>query len=249
MHNAIKTAIVVSMLSLVAACGGSSKSTKPAATATSSPAPVSDAAFKTAAASAATSVQIVANDLPAGWSGKPHEPNTTQLDLTPTCAFFNAVDPWTSAVANINSDDFAGPADSEIKSQAVAYRTADVAKSDSSVASTLVTRCADEISRALEASIVAGESGATAHVSLTPLVASDLGGWTAGYKVSLSATSAAGEKTFSVVDAILWKLSGRMIGTLEYSGSETEPVDSALIGTLKSLIAKRTADADATLPN
>ena len=247
MHNAIKATIVVSMLTLVAACGGSSKSTKSAAAPTS--APVSDAAFKTAAATAAKSVQIVASDLPAGWSGMPHEPNTTQLDLSPACTFFNAVDPWTNAVANINSDDFTGPADSEIKSQAVAYRTVDVAKGDSSVASKLVTQCADEIGRALEASIVAGESGATAHVSLTPLVASDLGGWTAGYKASLSATSAAGEKTFSVVGAILWKVSGRMIGTLEYSGSEATPVDSSLIDTIKSLIAKRTADADALLPN
>ena len=57
------------------------------------------------------------------------------------------------------------------------------------------------------------------------------------------------EPAISVVGAILWKLSGRMIGTLEYSGSETAPVDSALIGTLKSLIAKRTSDADAALPN
>ncbi len=245
MHNAIKVAIAVTMLALVAACGGASKSTKPVAT---NP-PVSDAAFKTAAATAAKSMQLVASDLPAGWSGKPYEPNTTQLDLSPACTFFNAVDPWTNAVANINSDDFTGPADSEIKSQAVAYRTAELAQSDSSRANTLVTQCADEIGRALEASIVAGESGATAHVSLTPLVASDLGGWTAGYNVSLSATSAAGEKTFSVVGAILWKLSGRMIGTLEYSGSDTTPVDSAIVNALKALLVKRLTGADATLPN
>jgi hypothetical protein len=242
MRHAINVLFMVSMLAL-AACGGSSKPAKPIATT----APLSDEAFKAAADQAAHSALIVANDLPAGWTAKRHESDDTKLDLSPACAPFNEVDPWRSSVSKINSDDFTDSADRTVSTQATSYRTAALADGDSSFADTIVTQCGEEISRAMESFIVRDAPGATAHVTFAPLVPAELGGWSAGYKLSINATSATGEKTFATSGAWLWKVSGRMIAALEYSG-ET-PLDPGFVDAVKSIIAKRLADADATLPN
>jgi hypothetical protein len=241
MRHAIKVAFMISTLA-VAACGGSSKPAKPVATTT----PVSDDVFKAAADRAAQSVQIVANDLP-GWTGKPHESDDTQLDLSPACAPFNEVDPWKSSTAKTNSDDFTDSADRTVSTQATSYHTAALAESDSSFADRIITQCGEEISRAMESFIVKDAPAATAHVTFVPLVAAELDGWSAGYKLSITAISAAGEKTFATSGAWLWKVSGRMIAALEYSG-ET-PLDPGFVNAVKSIIAKRLADADAALPN
>jgi hypothetical protein len=240
-------AIILGVIAIAAcACSGGSSASKTTAT---TAATVSDAVFKTAATAAANSAQITQADLPAGWTGAPHRADDTKLDLSPACAAFNDVDPWKSAIANVHSPDLTDAEHREVNSQAVAYRTADLANTDSSAASALLTNCGDEIGRALEASIVADAPGTTAHVTFTPLDSSNLEGWTAGYKLSVSAASATGATTYAASGGWLWKVSGRMIAAFEYSGGETTPVDASMVTTLKALIAKRLAAADATLPN
>ncbi len=233
------------VISAFACGGGSSKSNTPLPT----PSPVSDEAFKTAATAAVESVQITQADLPAGWTGKSHQINDTKLDLSPACAFFNEADPWRSAVANVNSDDFADPADREVNSQAVAYRSVELANADASMANKIVTSCGQEISDAIEASIVKDTPGITADATFTRLTTAELGGWTAGYTLSISAASAGGDNSVTISGAWVWRLSGRMVVAFEYSASEATPVDPGMLTALKSLLATRLDAADATLPN
>ncbi len=240
MRNSLTIVFGISMIAAFA-CGGSSRPAPPAA----SPTPVSDEAFKAAATTHANAIQITSGDLPAGWTGKPHVKSDTQLDLSPECAAFNDEDS-PNAVVDTDSDDFTDATDRTVSSGVTIYRTAELASQDYAEAVDLLTRCREEFARAAEASIVENAPGATAHVTFDFVPSGELGGWTNGYKVSISAASANGARTFHSDVTAFVKVDGRIMTTFEYDGDK--PIDADMSGALKALLAKRTADAEGTLP-
>src|SRR5438552_610210 len=122
MRRSIAVIFAVAAIAAFACGGGSSKQKTPVPTATA----VSDAAFKAAAESAASSIHIKPADLPAGWTGKVHEKSNSQFDLSPECAQFNEHDS-PNAVVDTDSDDFSDAADRGISSGVTVYRTSELA--------------------------------------------------------------------------------------------------------------------------
>jgi len=239
MRNSLMILFGISMIAAFA-CGGSSKPEPTAA----SPTPVSDEAFKAAATTAANAIQITSADLP-GWTGKPYVKSNTQFDLSPECATFNQ-ETSPNAAVDTYSDDFTDAADRTVSSGVTIYRTAELASKDSADFTVLLGRCRGEVSGAAEASIVKEAPGATARVAFDAIAANELGGWTNGYKMSISATSADGARTSHSDVTVFWKLNGRIIVTFEFDGDK--PIDASMRDDLKALLVKRMADAEPTLP-
>ena len=241
-----KLLVAILGISVVAAfaCGSAAKSAVPTVAPTSTP--VSDEAFKAAAAKAASGIELMVTDLPGGWTGKIHHKSDTKFDLSPECSSFNDAG-VPNAVIDQDSDDFTDAAKRGVSSGASVYRTHELALKDTADVMSLLTTCRQEIARAMQAYIVKDAPGVTAAVTFDLVAPNELGGWNGGYKLSISANSATGANVYQTDVTAIWKLEDRVVTTFEYDGST--PVEPAMRDALKALLTKRTVDANAALPN
>lgn len=253
-----RLAIALAAGLLLAACGGNgsggpAERTSPGGQTPTVSSKQAAAALQAAGPAAAKAGLLTLADMPAGWTGAPHQASgDTELQgLSPDCQQFAKDDEsFEGELAHADSDDFSGPDGQQVSATAWAFPVAELSTDAMDTYTEALSKCRDELANALQALFQEGmgtdaQGIADVKTSFSELSSPSAGQESAGNRIAF--TVSIGSLTMAPTIDFIVVRQGKMLGGLAYL-SMSEP-DAAVEQGLLTKLAGHLGEADASLPD
>jgi len=228
--------ILVTAFTLIAmACGGGSNGDDDAE---------SFQVFLEASQEAAESAMLTLEDFPPGWTSSPAEPDDDfSLDLSDECAVLDA-ETYPGEVSAVESDDFTGPDDQEVSSNATVLTSKEAAASalKTFTRALALESCRGEVVEAFEEEL-SFDVGADVQVSLEDLSFPTLGDSSDSFRIKVEAVGQ------SLVFDVTMIQKGNMLGAFFYIPGINSNPDIAEEAEFAELFSAKLEAAEETIPD